>query len=928
MAEPSFVMTKFRVPLPRSALLQRPRLFATLDQSCAFPLTLLSAPAGFGKSTLLSAWADQGTSQVAWLSLDEQDTDPARFWTGIVAALRHGGSSHSSVGEAALAMLQAPQPPQLASVVTSLINELAELSHETTLILDDYHLISEQAIHESVRFLLEHLPPCLHLILASRGDPELPLARLRAQGQVVEIREVDLRLSGEEATLFLTQVMGLALSDEDISRLEARTEGWIAGLQLAAISLRRHDDMSAFTQAFSGSHRFILDYVHEEILEPLPEAQRRFLVITSVLDRMNAEVCQVLTGEQASQQILESLERANLFIVPLDEERRWYRLHTLFRDVLLARLQATQPEQVTRLHRAAAVWYHKQEWPHEALHHAMASQDFFFAADVLEGCAERLFLSGEMKTLLTWIKRLPDEVLGLHPRLATNYMLAFNLLFPFSQQQLEERAYLRRLQEGVEELLQRDDQEVVTPAERDLLQARLRLLSLWSVGTQALALGDVEQVSSAAELMQHLSADDDDDAVWRQHSWGSLAIASRLAGNFTLMVSALQTGKQTIRRTQYPSQEVHVLWGLILALIALGQLRQAWDHCQELHDLVNRLGVPVPLSAYPDLFEAQLAYEWNNLGAAKNAAQKAIAKTRSAQYMDVLVGAYDVLSAVCIADGDLTGAERAVREIERVNRSASIPLFCPWIESLWVRLWLAQGRLSHAEGWVERAAYRQDAHIYTYTHEIAHLALVRIDLARCEYAQALQRLTVLLENAENVLRVGSIVAILALQVVTLQASGALQEAVRVLYQLLALAEPEGYLRVFLDAGAPMYQALQTLLATEPGSLSPVLTSYARSVLDAFASERSQTATEPDVPLIALSESPPSSRTVPPLAESLTQREHEVLGLLAQGASNQEIADQLVVTLTTVKKHVGNVLLKLAADNRTRAVARARELSLL
>ncbi|HEX8033049.1 MAG TPA: LuxR C-terminal-related transcriptional regulator [Ktedonobacterales bacterium] len=924
MSEPSFVVTKFSVPPLRSALLQRPRLFRALDQSRSSPLTLLSAPAGFGKSTLLSAWASQGNSQVAWLALDEQDTDPARFWACVVAALRHSGSCLSTVGEAALAMLQAPQPPQLTGVVTSLVNELAELSQDTTLILDDYHLMSERVIHESLQFLLDHLPPCLHLILASRGDPELPLARLRARGQVAEIRAADLRLSGEETAQFLTQVMGLALSEEDISRLEARTEGWIAGLQLAALSLRRHDDVSAFTQAFSGSHRFILDYVHDEILEPLPEAQRRFLLFTSVLDRMNAEICQTLTGEQASQQILESLERANLFLVPLDEERRWYRFHTLFRDVLLARLQATQPEQETRLHRAAALWYHQQEWPHEALHHALATRDFFFAADLLEGYTERLFLGGELKTLLAWIKRLPDEVLRVHPRLATSYILAFNLLFPFSQQQQEERAYLHRLQEGVEELLQRDDQGILTPAERDRLHTRLRLLSAWSVGAQALAMGDVEQVSSAAGLMQHISLDD--DAVWRQHTWGSLAMATRLAGNFPPMVSALQNGKQTTWRTQYPGQKVHILWGLILALIALGQLRQAWDRCQELHQLVNRLGVPVPLAAYSDLFEAQLAYEWNQLEAAKRAAQKAIAKTTPMQYMDILVGAYDVLCGVFIAQGDLTGAEQAVREIERVNRSAGIPLFGPWIESLWVRLWLAQGRLTQAVGWAERAEYRQDALLYT--HENAHLALVRVYLARCQYAQAWQWLTALLSSAEQVSRVGSMVAILALQVAALQASGATHEAVRVLLRLLTVAEPEGYVRVFLDTGAPMLQALQALLSPEQEPNSPVLAAYARTVLDAFADERPQTAIERQIPLVATSLLHAPSQAVPPLPEPLTLREQEVLRLVAQGVSNQEIADRLVVSLTTVKKHVGNVLLKLAADNRTHAVARARELSLL
>src|SRR6266536_2443773 len=430
MPEPDLLVTKFTIPPVRSTLVQRLRLLDILDQSCSVPLTLLSA------------WASQSTRQVAWVTLDDQDNDPTCFWGYVITALRKAGSS---VGEATLVMLHSPQSVKLPVALTALINELAALAQDTALVLDDYHLIRESALHESLQFVLDHLPACLHLLLASRSDPPLALARLRAKGQVVEIREPELRLSGEEAARFLTQVMGLSLSEEEIGRLEQRTEGWIAGLQLAALSMRRHADVSAVIQAFTGSHRFILDYVQEEILEPLPQKQQRFLLQTSVLDRMNAEICQALTGEPASQAILEELERANLFLIPLDEERRWYRFHTLFREVLLARLQATQPEQVIRLHREAALWYQHQEWPHEAIPHALATQDAVFVAELLESYIERLSRQGELQTLLAWIKLLPLEVLRAHPRLATSYILAFNVLFPFSHQQQEERAYLHQL---------------------------------------------------------------------------------------------------------------------------------------------------------------------------------------------------------------------------------------------------------------------------------------------------------------------------------------------------------------------------------------------------------------------------------------------------------------------------------------------------
>jgi len=921
MPEPDLLVTKFTIPPVRSALLQRSHLLEVLNQSRSFPLTLLSASAGFGKTTLLSSWASQSTSQVAWLTLDEEDNDPTRFWAYVIAALRHSGSP---VGEAALALLQSPYPSLLTGALTALINELAALSQDTALILDDYHVIREQAIHDSLQFVLDHLPPCLHLLLASRGDPQLPLARLRARGQVVEIRDTDLRLSGEEAARFLTQVMNLSLSEEDTGRLETRTEGWIAGLQLAALSMRRHADVSAFIQAFTGSHRFILDYVQEEILEHLPQVQQRFLLHTSVLTRMNAEVCQALTGEQASQQMLESLERANLFLVPLDEERRWYRFHTLFREVLLARLQATQPEQVSRLHREAALWYQQQEWPHEAIPHALATQDFFFVAELLEGYTERLFLQGELKTLLAWIKLLPQEVLRAHPRLATSYIFAFNLMFPFSPQEQEERAYLHQLQEGVEVLLQSEDQTTLPEAERDRLHHRIMILKAWNLGARALSDGNVEQLNSLVQQMQHLSLDD--DTMWKLLSPGSFAMAYRLAGNFPPMVSVLQESRKITRMTQNRYQEVQTLWGLIAALIALGQLRQAHDRCQELQRLVDRLGGPLPVAAYPDVFQAQLAYEWNRLEVAKSAAEIAIEKTAPLQYMDILMVAYEVLVRVCMAQGDLTGAEQAVREMERVNQSAGIPLFRPWVESLWAHLWLARGDLTRAVDWAEHTPYRQDALFYS--RESAYLALVRVYLAQQRYPQALQWLTALLSAAEQVARVGSMISILALQVTALQASGATHEALRVLDRLLTEASPEGYMRVFLDAGEPMHQALQALLTTEQHTVSPVLASYAHTVLAAFACEQRQIVQQETIPPASKALSRPSSQAAQQLLEPLTPREQEVLHLLAEGATNQEIADHLVVSLTTVKKHVGSLLLKLAAENRTHAVARARELSLL
>jgi LuxR family transcriptional regulator, maltose regulon positive regulatory protein len=928
--EPGVLVTKCMIPPLRAQLLPRERLLGVLDQSRSVPLTLLSAPAGFGKTTLLSTWARESSGQIAWLTLDEQDNDPARFWTYVIAALRHSGSRLSSIGEATEAMLHSPQPALVSGALTALINELAACAQDIALILDDYQLIREQAIHDSLQFLLDHLPACLHVLLAGRSDPQLPLARLRAKGQVIEIREADLRLNGDEAAGFLTQVMGLALSAEEIARLEQRTEGWVAGLQLAALSLRRHHDVSAFLQAFTGSHRLVLDYVYEEILAPLPESQQRFLLQTSVLERMNAELCQQLSGEQDSQQMLESLERANLFLVPLDEERRWYRWHTLFREVLLARLQAREPEEVVRLHREAALWYQRQNWPHEALSHARATGDYFFVAELLEGYLERLSQQGELQTLLAWIKQLPQEVLRAHPRLATNYILSFHVLFPFSPQQQEERAYLQQLRAGVEQALQREDQIALPDAEQERLRHRLTILDGWELVAEALADGDVGQLSRLAEQTRGLPPDD--DTMWQLNRLAPFAIAWRMAGNFPPMVAALQDMRKITRLMQNRYLEAQSLWGLIIALIGTGQLSQAHKRCQELHQLVDRLGEPLPLAAYPNLFRAQLSFAWNQLEVAHSEALIAIEKTAPLQYMDILIVACEVLVRTCIAQNDLAEAERALHAMEQVHKSAGIPLFRPWIESLQVQLWLAQGNLTSAVDWAEHTPYRHE--VLAFSREIASLTLARVLLVDRRYPEALQLLAALLSSAEQVARVGSMIAILSLQVAALQASGASQEALRVLDRLLAEASPEGYLRVFLDVGEPMHAALVAWLKSSQRTASPARVSYVKTVLSAFASEQRQVLQQESILPVSQALSPASSDSLAPtqaaqqLLEPLTPRELEVLHWLSEGATNQEIANQLVVSLATVKKHVANILSKLGAENRTQAIARARTLSLL
>ncbi len=415
--------TKLSAPRLPNSLVQRERLLAELDAALSIPLTLLSASAGWGKTTLLSVWASKHPHQVAWLSLDSLDNEPFRFWAAVIAALRR---CRPGVGALAFAMLHSPQPPPFSALLTALLNDLAgveEPAAPIVLLLDDYQVIEDPVIQETATFWVEHLPAHVHLLLSSRVDPDLPLPRWRLRGQLLEIRTADLRFRPEEASLFLRQAMGLSLSQEEVAALEKRTEGWVAGLQVAALSLRKQQDHSAWISAFSGSHRYLLDYVQQEILLLQPEPIRRFLWQVAVLTRMNAALCQAVTGEPASQDLLETLERGNLFVVPLDEQRQWYRLHDLFREALLVQVQSSQPELLPQVHQRAAQWYEAQGELREAIVHALAATNSPYAASLLERAAASLWLSGEAQTMLTWLQALPDTVLSTHAHLVLNTAL-------------------------------------------------------------------------------------------------------------------------------------------------------------------------------------------------------------------------------------------------------------------------------------------------------------------------------------------------------------------------------------------------------------------------------------------------------------------------------------------------------------------------
>jgi len=899
MPEPDLLVTKFTIPPLRSVLLARSHLLEVLEQSRSVPLTLLSASAGFGKTTLLSAWARESSGQVAWLTLDEQDNDPTRFWTSVIAALRHGGTP---LGEAAEALLHAPQSSLLTSALTSLINDLAALAQDTALILDDYQVISEPAIHASLQFALDRLPPRLHLCLSSRVDPQLPLARLRAKGQVVELREPELRLRGDEAAGFLKEVMGLSLSTEEIGRLEQRTEGWVAGLQLAALSLRRHPDASAFLQAFTGSQRFLLDYVQEEILEPLPQGQQRFLLHTSVLDRMNAETCQALTGEQASQQLLESLERAHLFLIPLDEERRWYRFHMLFREVLLARLQAREPEQVARLHREAALWYAARGLLHEAIPHTLEAGDFESAADLLERWIVPQYWRNEFHLLRRWAERLPDAVLHARPELSFTYVTAVVLTSPRGPRTLEHvEVSLRQTEEGFRA---RGDRVGLGAA----LVVRAVLTSHQGAFAQAFALG-----------RQALDVLPEDEIHWRGHALCLVGMEAAFAGELTRAQALLRQGLALYERAETLPGTQSALATLGDVCLDQGELHLAARYfhqalaSSEAQRVLAHLQLTLQTGERETYYErraryglAQLAYEWNDLDAAARELGEAL--LGPSEWRHMLTGGVLLQVRLLLARG---AAEQAREVLADLAVQASRPEVLRELQMCQAYLALAVGDLTTAQRWAASAA-PEPAPLALSRREEEALLLARVRLAEGQAEAALDVLARWQQEARTSERQRSALHLLVLGALAHQASGAGPQARATLLQALRLARPEGYQRLFLDEGQPIASLLQTLL---PELREEALSAYVRTLLRASRSAQAK----PE----ALPEGAASFLLAP-----LTPRERRVLQLLAEGASNQEIAKALVVSLATAKKHVASILSKLGAENRTQAIARARALSLL
>jgi len=899
------IATKLYLPPSRPGIVQRPRLIDQLNRHLHRKLTLISAPAGFGKTTLVSEWVAVCGRPVAWLSLDEAESDIVRFLTYLIAALQ---TIAGHMGAMALPVLETGQPLPVEAILTSLVNDIAAVPNDFILILDDYHLVDNPAVDRALGFLLEHLPPQMHLAMTTREDPNLPLARLRVRDQLTELRAADLRFTPSEAAEFLNQVMGLALAADEVAALENRTEGWIAGLQLAALSMRDNRDASGFIQAFTGDHRYIVDYLVEEVLKSRPEAIRSFLLQTSILDRLNGSLCDAVTGQPGGQARLEALQRGNLFLIPLDDRRHWYRYHHLFADVLRAHLIAEQPEQLPVLHRRASAWYERDGSASEAIRHALAARDFERAAALIERALPAMRQTRQEATLLSWFQALPDEVFRRRPMLSVH---CAGVLLQNGQLEGVEA----RLRDAEQWLGEDVDEQPVYVDEEDF-QRLPGLVAMYHAGI-ALIRGDVAGTMEHARRVIELPRED--DHFIHGAAFALLGLASWTSGDLETAHGMFARGMAYLQKAGFIADVIGGALTLSDIRITQGRLREALGNYERGLRLATQPGGP-PLRGAADMLVgmSDIYREYNELDAATQYLLRSQALGELNGLPKNPYRSRVALAQIRAARGELDSALDLLNKAERLYEGDFSPNFRP-VTALRARLWIAAGRFGDARHWAREQGLSAGDDL-SYLREFEHITLARLLLAQAgsdgagsSVREAIGLLERLRQAAEEGGRTGSAIEILVLQSLVHQAQGQQPAALWHLERALTLAEPEGYVRVFVDGGAGLAQLL------EEAARQGIMPDYARRLLAAFAGERRDPAG--DV-------MPPTPLASSPLNEPLSQRELEILRLFQSELSGPEIAQELVIALSTLRTHTKSIYSKLNVNSRRAAVNRAVELGLI
>ena len=921
--------TKFFVPSSPHPLIARPQLTTLLNQGLRRKLTLIAAPAGFGKTTLLSTWVhsfpkeNPDTPRVAWVSLDEEDNEPVLFWNYALTALDTRQPGLCAPLLAYLHMQQASMPP-LRYVLQALINILTSRTEQFLLVLDDYHVISRPEVHHSLIYLLEHLPLQLHLMLATRADPPLPLSLLRARGEVLEVRTNQLRCSPEEVMTFFKEVMGVQLPTDIIQDATARTEGWLVGLQLLGLSLQGDTAPTNLLDEVSGSQRYILDYLVEEVLRRQPSEVQTFLLRTSILERLSASLCDALLEQTNSQELLEFLERANVFVVPLDGRRRWYRYHALFAEALRLRLEQTEGEAVSTLHQRASHWFAEQGFLNEATRHAISAGDWPRAADLIEQESAFIWGSNEHALVRRWLERIPVEVIRSRPRLCLVYAKTLFMVAPYATIQ----PWLRDAERALRAMTvqtptnETSDPGALPPSERAEWENLLGEIAAYSAIITGYYLGEgPTTLAICQQALVHLS---EQNLLVR----GEVAYAQSLA-YYALgdVVASIQSIREATALTQAGgniSSAIFYLCRMAYSLLVHGKLQEVVaviEHTLRLGD--TPIGLTHAMAGWAYIVHAAVLREWNRLDEALKLALQGVRLSEQTETIVALYLGYTVLMRVYLARGELEAACIAFQHAEEaLAKTYGQYRLDAFLIVEWVQFWLVSGALDRATRWAEILA-QQTSLSSPLAHERQDVARSRTLLAQKRPKEALSLLEPLQVMAQQQERLSHVIEMQVLQALAYQMCQQEPEALSVLAQALRLAEPEGYVRCFVDEGVPM-AALLSRLREQQRKQGP--TPYLDTVLTAFVPPPRNHKAE--TRLTGGSGHPLRYESTSPPLEPLSVRELEVLRLLEQGASNQEIAEDLVLALSTVKSHVRSILSKLGVSNRTQAVKRARTLDLL
>jgi LuxR family maltose regulon positive regulatory protein len=888
--------TKLHVPPIRPSHIQRVELIQRLDTLREHKLALIVASAGYGKTALVSEWIAQSQSKVTWFSIDSGDNDPVRFWDYVIAAIQ---TMYPEIGEQTLTLLHEPQPLPIETILSTLINQLWALPDMLILVLDDYHFIDSASIHEGLAFLVENMPSQMRLIMTTRTDPPLPLARMRVRNQLLELRSTDLRFSPPQIATFFTDVMGLTLNAEEVTALDTRVEGWIAGLQLAGLALQGKHDTAEFIASFAGDHRYVLDYLGDEILDRQPDAIQQFLLQTSILERLNADLCDTVTGVRDSYSVLEHLERNHFFVVALDDKRQWYRYHRLFADFLHHRLKLKYPDRVKELHQRASLWFERSGFQAEAISHALAAQDNERAAELVQGIAEMLiWRRAEHNTLLGWLAALPDSVIRTYPRLYLYH--AWVLQWTNQLSAAEQR--IRDAENTVNHAVDSPD-----PLIAGMLAAvHSTLTGLHQQFPETLTLS-----RTALELLP-------EEAVsWRCMAAINLGVTCAYIGEVQEAVEVLSYAMELSQEIGSSFAMLSAFWHLSSLQTAQLTLRAAEKTCLQLEHAAHIPGLQrFPTSGYVALLLGEISMERNDLDTAERNLLESAEQINPESFPLALLRAYVALSRLKTLQGDMEAAEFYWQLAEQLERMSKLQGRATLLSISRARRWLAQGNLEAVEGWAAENRLEPDDE-FSYHRESHYLMLARLYIAKGNMAdKALYLLERMVKRAEDSQRNGSLIRALILQAVAFYADHKSQKATESLVRALGLAEPEQPLRVFADEGHPVALLLEKVLDMQrKGHLAvPMSSEYVARLLTAMGKRN-------------LSFIPPR-RVVGHLADELSPRELEVLRLLADGLESSEIAERLFIAVDTARKHIKNIYSKLGVHSRWEAIKHAEAYSLL